>query len=104
MTLLKPFARLEITEIFNYRRTLKKINKISGNSSQCSSFSTNAGGHRSQLLHISDIWSNRLCQPRSVGEHRPNGERQSEDSWDIVQHSSASSGKCFAMQCFFSLL
>lgn len=30
MILLKLFARLEITEIFNYRRTL--INKINGNS------------------------------------------------------------------------
>lgn len=51
------------------------------------------GGHRSQLLHIKNIRPIRSHEQGLVGKHRPDGQRQSEDPRNSVQHSQTSSGK-----------
>lgn len=52
-----------------------------------------AGGHRSQLLHIKNIRPVRSDEQGLVGKYRPDGQGESEDPWDPVQHTQTSSGE-----------
>lgn len=52
-----------------------------------------SGGHGSQLLHIKNLQPLRSHEQRLVGKYRPDGEGQSEDPRDSVQHAQAGCGK-----------
>lgn len=51
------------------------------------------GGLGPQLLHIKNIRPLGPHEQRLVGKYREDGEGQSEDPWDSVQHTPTGSGK-----------
>ena len=51
------------------------------------------GGYRSQLLHIKNVRPSRSDEQGLVGEYRADGQGESEDPRDSVQHTQTSSGK-----------
>lgn len=62
-------------------------------------FSASTGRYGSWLLHVKNIQSFGSNEQGPLGKYQPDGQGQSEDPRDFVQHTQTSSGMCVFPKC-----